>query len=151
MDELAMELFELSSQGYCCTQIMLKMALDLEEKENPDLIRSASGLCRGIGGSQKTCGVVTGGIGILGLYAGKGEDQEFSKENYMAMVKEYMAWFEDEFDSMDCIDLIGVTKFQDPKHDTSYDVKCGQLIQKGYLKVMEILSDHGYEPGDRES
>ncbi len=151
MDELALDLFQLSAKGYCCSQIMLKMALALEEKENPDLIRAAGGLCNGIGNSQKTCGIITGGIGIFGLYAGKGEDQDYSKEGYNAMVKDYMEWFEEEFGSSDCIDLIGVTEFLDPEHDSSYQVKCGELIQKSYLKVMEILSDYGYEPGERES
>ena len=151
MDELALELFQLSAKGYCCSQMMLKMALDLEEKENPDLIRAVGGLCNGIGNSQKTCGVITGGIGILGLYAGKGEDQEYRKEEYNTMVEEYMEWFEEEFESTECANLIGVTEFFDPEHDTSYQVKCGEMIQEGYMKVMEILSDHGYEPGERES
>lgn len=151
MDELALELFQLSAQGYCCTQMMLKMALDLEERENPDLIRSAGGLCGGIGDSQKTCGVLTGGVGILGLYGGKGEDQESPKEDYDDMVGEYLEWFEKEFGSTECIDLIGEMEFEDPHHDQSYKVKCGEIIQAGYLKAMEILRDHGYEPGERES
>lgn len=151
MDELALELFQLSAKGYCCSQMMLKMALDLEEKQNPDLIRTVGGLCNGIGNSQKTCGVISGGIGIFGLYAGKGKDQEYRKSDYHAMVAEYMEWFEEAFGATDCIDLIGVTEFQDPQHDTSYQVKCGDMIQKGYLQVMEILSEHGYQPGERES
>lgn len=151
MDELAFDLFELSAKGYCCTQMMLKMALDLEEKENPDLIRSAGGLCGGIGDSQKTCGVLTGGIGILGLYAGKGADQESSKEDYSDMVREYLEWFEERFGSTECIDLVGAIEFQDPEHDLSYKVKCGGIIQESYLKAMEILSEHGYQPGERES
>ena len=74
MDNTAFEMFRLKNAGYCCTQIMVKMALDEEEKENEDLLRAINGLCMGIGRTQKICGVLTGGVAILGLYAGKGND-----------------------------------------------------------------------------
>lgn len=53
MDELKFELYRLGTEGYCCSQIMLKLALDVEELENDDLIRVMNGLCNGIGGNQK--------------------------------------------------------------------------------------------------
>lgn len=77
MDETGFRMFQLSSAGYCCAQIMMKMALEDEETENEDLIRALNGLCMGIGSEQKTCGVLTGGITVLGLYAGKGNDREY--------------------------------------------------------------------------
>jgi len=150
MDETAYRILQLSMAGYCCTQIMLKMALEEEEKENPDLIRAVNGLCNGIGNDQKTCGVIIGGIGILGLYAGKGTLREYSKDGYNSMIREFMEWFEDGFGSTDCIDLIGVTKFTDANSDQSYMVKCGDLLTKSYLKIQEILTENGYEFGTRE-
>ncbi|MDK2937067.1 MAG: hypothetical protein PWP62_2075, partial [Eubacteriaceae bacterium] len=33
---------------------------------------------------------------------------------------------------------------------TSYPVKCGQLIKEGYVKMIELLQENGYEPGERE-
>jgi len=150
MDETAYRILQLSMAGYCCTQIMLIMALEEEEKENPDLVRAVNGLCNGIGNDQKTCGVLIGGIGILGLYAGKGTLREYSKDGYSAMIREFMEWFEDDFGSTDCIDLIGVTKFTDPDSDQSYMVKCGDLLTKSYLKIQEILLENGYEFGTRE-
>lgn len=150
MDETTYRVLQLSMGGYCCTQIMLKMALDAEEKENPDLIRAVNGLCNGIGGTQKTCGVIIGGIAILGLYAGKGELQEYPKEGYSSMIDEFVEWFEESFESTDCIDLIGVTKFTDANSDQSYMVKCGNVLTNSYLKIQEILNAHGYEFGSRE-
>ena len=38
MDELYMGMLELSSKGYYCSQILMKLILDLEGKENTDLI-----------------------------------------------------------------------------------------------------------------
>lgn len=149
MDDLTYRIFKLSASGFCCTQVMLKLALEDEEGENHDLIRAVQGLCKGIGGTQKTCGVLTGGIGILGLYAGKGKETEYSHEHFSRMIDEYCEWFEVEFESLDCQDLIGVTSFD--AGDQTYQVKCGDILRKSYMKVCEILFDYGFEYGSRES
>ena len=148
-NEIAFKVFKLSALGYCCTQIMLKMALDEEGSNNEDIIRSANGLCNGIGGRQSTCGILIGGIMIIGLYAGKGRDDEYYKESYGNMVHEFTRWFEEKFESMDCIDIIGVNKFDDG--ESSYMLKCGDIIIKSYEKVIEILIENGYEFGIREN
>lgn len=145
--DTAFKIFKLSALGYCCTQIMLIMALEEEGSYNEDLIKSANGLCNGIGGRQRTCGILIGGIMIIGLYAGKGKDQEYYKENYGDMVHEFTDWFEEEFESIDCIDIIGVNKFDDGEN--SYMLKCGEIIMKSYDKVKEILTENGYEFGYR--
>ncbi|NLX87310.1 MAG: C_GCAxxG_C_C family protein [Clostridiales bacterium] len=150
MNDTAFKLFRLSSLGYCCTQIMLKLALDEEEKENEDLLRAVSVLCRGIGGRQKTCGVLTGGLGILGLYAAKGKDTEYPKANLNDMTKEYMEWFENEFGSEECMDIIGVHSFADNTGKDAYMVKCGDILLKSYQKVVQILRENNYEYGSRE-
>jgi len=148
-NDTAFKVFKLSASGYCCTQIMLKMALDDEGTENDDLIKSVNGLCNGIGGKQRTCGILIGGAMILGLYGGKGKEEESYKDNYGHMVHEFIDWFEDEFGSMDCVDIIGVKKFDDGEN--SYMLKCGDTIIKSYEKVIQILNENGYEFGVREN
>ncbi len=150
MNDLAFKLFKLSSSGFCCTQIMLKLALDEEGKENDDLLRAVRGLCKGIGGTQKTCGVLTGGLGILGLYGAKGKDTEYQKKDYSDMVREYMEWFEGEFGSEECRDIIGDHSFAGDEGESGYMVKCGDILLKGYGKIVEILTEHGYDYGSRE-
>ncbi|MEW9122293.1 MAG: DVU_1555 family C-GCAxxG-C-C protein [Thermotaleaceae bacterium] len=150
MDETTFKILKRVSTGFCCTQVMIKLALEAEEKENEDLIRAVSGLCKGIGGRQKTCGVLTGGIGILGLYAGKGNEMEYSKENYGSMVEEYMDWFENQFKSTECIDIIGVYSFADDSRNMDYNIKCGDILLRSYERIQEILLEHDYEFGSRE-
>lgn len=147
-NDTAFNVFKMSASGYCCTQIMLKMALDEEGTENDDLLRSAGGLCKGIGGKQGTCGILTGGVMILGLYAGKGKEEESHKDNYGDMVSEFIDWFESEFESIDCADIIGVAKIDDG--DNSFMLKCGDIIIKSYEKVIQILYENGYEFGARD-
>lgn len=146
-ENIGMKIFELSSLGYCCTQIMLKMALDEEGTKNDDLVRSANSLCKGLGGRQSTCGVLSGGIMILGLYAGKRSDREYCEKNYGEMVNEFIDWFEEEFQSLDCIDIIGVNKFEDNKN--SYMLKCGNILIESYEKAVQILNEHDYDFGFR--
>jgi C_GCAxxG_C_C family probable redox protein len=150
VDDTAFRMFKLKNAGYCCTQVLIKMALDDEEKENEDLLRAANGLCMGVGSTQKTCGVLTGGIAILGLYAGKGNDKEYPKMEYSDMVDEYTEWFLEEFGSTECSDIIGVCTVKDFATNQGYVLKCGDLMIKSYEKIQEILSDHNFEFGSRE-
>ena len=150
MNDMAFEMFKLVNSGYCCTQIMVKMALNEEEKENEDLLRAINGLCMGIGSTQKICGVLTGGVAILGLYAGKGSDSEYPKQEYSSMVDEFTQWFESEFGSTECIDIIGVCSVTDYATNQEYRLKCGDTLIKGYEKIQEILSNNNFEFGSRE-
>ena len=150
MDDLAFRMFLLKNSGYCCTQIMLKMALEEEEKVNEDLIRAVNGLCIGIGSNQKICGVLTGGIAVLGLYAGKGSDREFPRPEYSIMTDEYTEWFESEFGSTDCSDIIGVCTVTSYKTNENYLLKCGDILTKSYEKIAQILEEHEFEFGSRE-
>ena len=147
MDDLSLRLFQLSTKGFCCAQIMYKLALEDEGLENDDLIRAAQGLCRGIADTQKTCGVLTVGIGVLGLYGAKGNEEEAAKENFLQMIQEYHAWFKAEFGSTKCVTLIGERDFA--SGDQSFKPICAEIIKKAYVKVYEILQEHGYEYGNR--
>ena len=148
MDDKGFEVFKLVSEGFCCSQIMLKLVLDLEEKENPDLLRVMGALCNGIGGSQKTCGVLTSGMGIIGLYAGKGQTKEYSETNYGSMVSEFSSWFEERFDSGECADIVGVREFS-INGSIEYPIKCGDILLESFAKLGEILYENGYTFGDR--
>ncbi|MDN5352724.1 MAG: hypothetical protein PWQ12_1645 [Clostridiales bacterium] len=148
MDDTSFKLFKLTTAGFCCTQMMLKMALNEEGIDNPDLIRASNGLCQGIGGLQKTCGVLIGGIQIIGLYTGKGIDTEFAKPEFSEMIQEWIEWFEAAFESTECVDLIGITSFEDPKNG-DYQMKCGEILSNGYEQIRILLENHGYELGNR--
>ena len=150
MDDLGFRMFKLTNAGYCCSQIMIKMALDAEEKENADLLRALNGLCMGIGSGQKTCGVLNGGIAVLGLYAGKGTDTEYPKQGFSDMTDEYAGWFEDEFGGTQCRDIIGVCSISDFRTNQEYRLKCGDILMRSYSKIQEILQENHYEFGSRE-
>ncbi|HPU35325.1 MAG TPA: C-GCAxxG-C-C family protein [Bacillota bacterium] len=136
-----MRMMELRRHGFRCSQIILALGLEAQGKENPDVVRTMTGLSGGIGFSGNVCGCLTAGVCLLGLYAGKGAPEEKEHENFSAMVDELLAWFKTEvtetYGGINCIDIIGedlATRTPNPK--------CAQLIADTYQKVEEILSEN---------
>jgi hypothetical protein len=97
MDDLD-RMRELKQQGFFCSQILMTLGLELQGKENPDLIRAMHGLAGGLGFTGETCGALTGGACLLGLYAGKGQpgDEENLKLNFM--IEDLVKWFRPDTD-----------------------------------------------------
>lgn len=150
MAQNAFAMYKLAAQGYCCSQILILM--DLQEKgiENYDLVKAMAGLCGGIGGKGKTCGIVTGGVCLIASYVGKGTPEEMNDPNLNKMIVEYMEWFEEENNSIDCRDIVGVDTLEDIRANSAYPVKCGNLMTKSYKKIKEILMEYGYIGEDRD-
>jgi len=126
----------LQQQGYCCTQIMLKMGLeDAGLPEEPALIKAAAGLCGGMH-SGLVCGILSGACALLALLL---------PEKTAALCSKITEWFSNEFkaenDSIDCKDLI-------PGGDLDRFVKCPRMLAATYAKVKELLEEHDFEFAD---
>ena len=65
MNPMMMELLPLVHQGYCCSQLLLLLMLQAQDRQNPGVVRAAQGLCHGIGQSDGPCGLLTGGVGYV--------------------------------------------------------------------------------------
>lgn len=129
-------LLELAHQGFECSQILMLMALEIDGKENPDLIRAMSGLCGGMGRSGGACGVLTGGCCVLGYFTGQGEAGELAHSRAREMISEYAGWFHDHFGTTDCRDII--------HGDFSRCLTvCVPIIEEGYFKLLELLGEYG--------
>lgn len=141
MTDVFMKMLTLSQAGFYCSQILLIIGLEAQGKENPDLIRAMSGLNGGIGFSGKTCGALTGGACLLGLYAGKGVAEEMEDSSLYDMIQELVAWFEAEpgtrFGGIDCKAIL-------ENNPQNRPVRCPQLVLDTLSKVESILAEHGY-------
>ena len=144
MDDVSIELMRLGSLGYCCSQIMVKLFLDYQGKDNPDLVRAMSGLCKGMGDCSGPCGVLTGAMCVIGLYAGKGDDHESSLEGYSEMKTMFREWFSDQVGGKHggimCADILGPGC---PSPDTEV---CGGILSASVAKVVGILAEYGIDP-----
>ncbi|QDR79680.1 DVU_1555 family C-GCAxxG-C-C protein [Sporomusa termitida] len=141
MTETFFQLMELSQAGFYCSQILLIIGLEAQGKENPDLVRAMSGLNGGLGFCGKTCGALTGGACLIGLYAGKGTAEEMEDSRLNDMIRELVGWFEQEnlprFGSINCHDILE----GNPANRMS---RCPQLVMQTLDKVRDILAANGY-------
>ncbi len=139
-DEMA-RIAELRAEGFHCSQILLILGLERQGKTNPDLVRAMNGLANGLGDCGRICGVLTGAVCLLGLYAGRGEPQE--RENHLlnVMARDLLDWFEVKFGRS-----YGGTDCQTILNDDPWNkmLRCPAMVIETYAKAMELLADNGF-------
>ena len=141
MDDLE-QMMEFKTQGFSCSQVILKMALEMQGKENPDLIRAMQGLAGGLGYTGDVCGGLTGAVCMLGLYAGRGLPEEEDEPRLMFMIEDLLKWFKQEYGvpcgGIHCENLVG----QDRKKVAEI---CPNLIAATYQRAKELLVENGFD------
>ncbi len=136
MDNL--EILKLKSEGYCCSQIMVALVLDLMGRENPDLIHFARGLCMGYGSDTGDCGILTAGICIMALYAPADRDRCAALQE--AFIESFREWTQDTT-------CQGITEeFYPQMHPSA----CGTLLARAHERLVAILVENGIDPSDPE-
>lgn len=141
MDDLLFRMMELKARGYYCSQIMMLLTLENQDKTNDDLIRAMSGLAFGAGIGD-ICGALTGGACILSLYAGKGKEEEEEDSRLKGMLLELGEWFRETY-----TEKFGGTSCDVISEDGSLrNERCGGVVAATYQKVLEILDDNGFDP-----
>ncbi len=142
------EMLALKNQGFNCSQIIIKMGLDLLGKENPDLVKSMQGLAGGLGYTGDVCGALTGAVCLLGLYAGKGRAEAAEDPRLLFMVEDLVKWFKEDctkdYDGIHCRDIVN--------DDTQkMATRCPQLIEGCYQKAKELLVENGFDLSGMEA
>ncbi|TWH48696.1 DVU_1555 family C-GCAxxG-C-C protein [Sporomusa sp. KB1] len=146
MTDRFLKLLELSQAGFYCSQILLIIGLEAQGKENPDLVRAMSGLVGGLGFSGRTCGALTGGACLIGLYAGKGSIEEIEDSRVNDMIREFAEWFEQEASSQYSGSTCDIILEKNPQNRVS---RCPDLVLKTLDKVEAILEANGYDLSGR--
>lgn len=141
MDDL-LRMLELSSQGFHCSQILIRLGLEAQGKENPDLVRAMEGLAGGVGFCGDTCGALTGGACLLALYAGRGLPGEEPDPRLNLMISELHEWFSDEFAS--CYGGIHCSQILDDD-PANQRARCPGIVTRTYDKVTSLLLDHDFD------
>lgn len=143
MNEYDLDIFRLAGEGYCCSQIIIQMALEVQGVENPGLIRAFSGLCHGFPATKGSCGAITGAACLIGYFGGKGHSAEDENERLPLMLSELSDWFEEfaasRFTGIRCADIVDT--------GTPDSSICTNLIAECYGKAMTILIENGFDPG----
>jgi hypothetical protein len=121
---------------------LVQIGLDAQGKRNPELLASMSGLASGMGGGL-TCGALTGGCCLIGLYAGMDGEGRDDHQKLPQMLEEYVDWFQDECRerfacSTDCRQIIGDNPMRRAE-------RCPALILECVCKAREVLEVNGFE------
>lgn len=133
MDDLMDEISKLLEQGYNCSQIMLLLSLKLRNKENPELIQAMAGLGGGLH-CRKTCGTLTGGCCLLASYGTQFPESD-SQLSWKKLVSEYVSWFEQEFGSLNCEQIISGDSKNIP-------AVCPSMLEASFTRCMELLLEN---------
>lgn len=141
MDDLV-RIKEFRAQGFYCSQILILLGMDLQGKRNPDLVRSMQALAGGIGFSGNICGALTGGASLLGLYAGKGKQDQEEDERLNLMLLDLVDWFKQgigvKYNGIDCDVILEGKRANMP-------LRCPDIVQAVYQKCKELLVDYGFD------
>ena len=142
MNDDVFRMIELAGRGFHCAQILLFLGLEAQGKENPDLIRTMAALSGGLGFSGDTCGALTGGACLFGLYAGRGAPDEEEDQRLNPMIQELVDWFTEHhtalYGGIRCSDILA----DDPNNQRT---RCPGLVTATYEKVTELLVENGFE------
>jgi hypothetical protein len=138
MADESFRIAELLLEGYTCAQILVKLALEAQGRDNPELARAMAGLALGMG-QGFNCGSLTGGCCVLGLYGGRTGEKQPEHPRFDVMVEEFSGWFEAEmtakYGGINCEKIMGFDATL--KHQ-----RCPEIILDCWLKAREILEKH---------
>lgn len=141
MSDMFAEFLPLAQQGYCCSQILVKLILDARMEDNPGLMRAMFGLCKGMAGHQSTCGLLTGGICALAYVTGKGSESEIQHPMNAVIRLEYLGWFTrltEEHGGVTCAQILGGGEFEAGT--------CMGLLAQCWEKIVELFDTYGIDP-----
>ena len=145
MDDITIRIMQLAGSGYCCSQIIILLALEAQGEENPVLVRAMSGLCHGMGDCSGVCGALTGGLAMLGLYVGKGRDDEYPHDRRPLMLAELGEWFREvigeRFGGVTCSVILDGMECGKPNPQ-----RCGPTVAETFGRCLEILTENGIDP-----
>ena len=141
MDPLENAILSLYQKGYCCSQVLALLILGVQGRENPDLVRSLSGLCHGIGRSGDACGILTGGCCVLAYLVGRETAHDDAVPGAQLVIEEFVDWFREaateQWGSIRCTDILGDEAPGGP--DKSH---CRRLLAQAWVRLLGILTMH---------
>lgn len=141
MSEESFRVAELLLDDFKCSHILMRLALDAQGRDDPDLVRAMSGLAFGM--SQGfNCGALSAGCCVIGYYAGRGDDGEREHPELGAMLDDFTGWFNaaatGQYGGIDCSDIM---QFDEGLKRQ----RCPALIVATWEKVKETLAAHGVD------
>ncbi len=126
--EIAVNKFK---DGYNCAQSVLFSYADKLNISRDLALKMANGFGGGIGRKQEVCGALSGGILVLNLIYGRGENEDKQKQEIVySLVRELMDKFEEKYGSVNCKKLLDGCELMTSEGQEQF--KSNKLIEKCY-------------------
>jgi len=111
--KIAVEKFK---EGYNCVRSILhSYAEDLSMSKDLAL-KISDGFGAGMGRKQEVCGAISGGIMILGMLYGRGENEDKQKqEKTYSKIRKFIDLFEKEYGTINCKKLLNGCELMTPE------------------------------------
>jgi hypothetical protein len=144
MDDHQIRMMQLGAKGYVCSQILVKMMLELRDEENPSLVRAMAGPGYGCATGSATCGALMGGCCALALYVAKGSDSETPSEKLPLMLIALTEWFTDQVGGqhrgITCDEIVG------EGGPLKSQQTCAGIVADTFVQINTILVENGIDP-----
>ncbi|MBQ9407037.1 MAG: C_GCAxxG_C_C family protein [Desulfovibrio sp.] len=142
MHPLMLELLPWVRQGYCCSQLLVLLMLQAMNRDSPDAVLAARGLCHGIGQSDGPCGLLTGGACALTLACG--EDAHPSL--FTPLLHDYATWFATRTNPYGGWRCGQVVQGLGAGHDTQPEpTACGALLAECWERMLELIQEYNLD------
>ena len=137
MDELMDRVLYELDKGYHCSQVMMRLSMDLRGIDDPFTIRALGALGGGMF-AQRACGTLTGGACLLASYFSR-EEGEPEPAAYQNLVRKLAIWFEETYGSIECRNLVGSDLGR-------ASTLCPRMMAETFAKCLELLEEEGVDP-----
>ena len=143
------EAVEMFCDGHLCSQAVLAALCERYDVDRETAIRFGTGFGGGLGCLGRTCGAVTGAVGVLGLALGSiHADDKASRERTFAAVRRFAEAFIARHGSLDCRDLLACDISTPEGHERAteeglFDRICPDLVGSAVEVLEETLRSAG--------
>lgn len=96
------------AEGYNCAQAVLYSFCDYLNFDKDMALKLSCGFGAGMGRNEEVCGAISGGIMVIGMQYGRGEEQDpsFTEQAYQK-TREFMDEFKEKHGTYICRQLLG--------------------------------------------
>lgn len=147
MNPLLLDVLPWVKQGDCCSQLLMRLALQASGEENPGLVRAVWGFCQGMAYAGGPCGFLTGGVAVLSYAAGHGGAGDEAHPMAVPLINDYVDWFRERtapYGGTSCPrvaeGLTGVAGAGSGPDAVPDMVRCGDLLAECWEKIVELTA-----------
>lgn len=134
---------ELFDSGFGCAEAVLMAVSEHLQIESHIIPRIATGFCGGVGRTSGMCGAVSGAVLALSLVYGRDSAGD-SKDTLNGKIQDFINSFEEQFDSLNCTNLIGVdlSKPEGPQTFKALNLhpRCLGFVEEATRKVLLLIN-----------